>query len=86
MAFIPEVRMIANAWMRQGNTGATSSAKLFLAETLEILSNKKVGLVRCDSGFYSHDFLSELETKKLNYVVAVKFYPTIKRELKCLTN
>jgi hypothetical protein len=86
MAFIPEVRMIANAWMRQGNTGATSSAKLFLAETLEILSSKKVGLIRCDSGFYSHDFLSELETKKLNYVVAVKFYPTIKRELRSLTN
>lgn len=86
MAFIPEFRMIANAWMRQGNTGATSSAKLFLAETLEILSNKKVGLVRCDSGFYSHDFLSELETKKLNYVVAVKFYPTIKKELRSLTN
>ncbi len=86
MAFIPEVRMLANTWIRQGNTGATSSAKLFLAETLEILSNKKVGLVRCDSGFYSRDFLTELETKKLNYVVAVKFYPTIKRELRNLTN
>ena len=86
MAFIPELRMIANAWMRQGNTGATSSVKLFLDETLEILNNKKVGLIRCDSGFYSHDFLSELETKKLNYVVAVKFYPTIKRELRSLTN
>jgi len=86
MAFIPEVRMIANAWMREGNTGATSSAKLFLAETLEVLSSKKVGLVRCDSGFYSHDFLSELDSKSLNYVVAVKFYPTIKRELRSLTN
>ena len=86
MAFIPEIRMIANAWMRQGNTGATSSAKLFLAETLEILSNKKVGLVRCDSGFYNHDFLRELETKKLNYVTAVKFYPTIKNEIRRLTN
>ena len=71
LAFIPEVRMIANAWMRQGNTGATSSAKSFLAETLEILCNKKVGLVRCDSGFYSQDFLSALEATNLNYVVAV---------------
>jgi hypothetical protein len=33
--------MIANAWMLQGNTGATSSVKLFLAETLEVLSRKK---------------------------------------------
>lgn len=86
MAFIPEVRMIANAWMRQGNTGATSNAKLFLEETLEILSTKKVGLIRCDSGFYSDDFLSELERKELNYVTAVKFYPTIKREVRGLRN
>ena len=85
MAFIPEVRMIANAWMRQGNTGATSNVKLFLEETLEILSTKKVGLIRCDSGFYSDDFLAELETKKLNYVTAVKFYPTIKKEVRNLT-
>jgi len=34
MAFIPEVRMIANAWMLQGNTGATSSTKLFLTEQI----------------------------------------------------
>ena len=86
MAFIPEVRMIANAWMRQGNTGATSNAKLFLEETLEILSAKKVGLIRCDSGFYSNDFLLELEKKKLNYVTAVKFYPTIKKEVRDLKN
>ncbi len=77
MACIPEVRMIANAWMRQGNTGATSNAKLLLEETLEILSAKKVGLIRYDRGFYSNDFLLELEKKKLNYVTAVKFYPTI---------
>jgi hypothetical protein len=30
MAFIPEIRMIANAWMRQGNTGAASNAVAFL--------------------------------------------------------
>lgn len=82
MAFIPEVRMIANAWMRQGNTGATSNVNSFLEETLHILQSKKVGLIRCDSGFYGNPFLSELETKKLNYVVAVKFYPTIKSLLR----
>jgi hypothetical protein len=59
---------------------------LFLEETLEILSTKTVGLIRCDSGFYSNDFLSELERKKLNYVTAVKFYPTIKMEVRGLRN
>jgi len=84
MAFIPEVRMVANAWLRQGNTGSSNNAKAFLEETLEILKDKKVGLIRCDSGFYTNDFLSELERKGLNYITAVKFYPTIKRELLCL--
>lgn len=84
MAFIPEVRMIANAWMRQGNTGATSSVNYFLEETLTVLENKKIGLVRCDSGFYSDSFLGELEKKKLNYVVAVKFHPLIKSQVRNL--
>ena len=35
----------------------------FLEETLTILQNKKVRLIRCDSGFYSDSFLSELEKK-----------------------
>lgn len=84
MAFIPEVRMIVNAWMRPGNTGAVSNINAFLDETLDILQSKKVGLVRCDSGFYSNLFLSELERKKLNYIVAVKFFPTIKSEVRSL--
>ena len=86
MAFIPEIRMIANAWMRQRNKGTTGSTKLFLTETLEILSNKKVGIVRCVIGFNIHDFLSELEIKKLSYITAVIFYPTIKNEVRRLTN
>ncbi|MBU6159461.1 MAG: IS1380 family transposase [Bacteroidetes bacterium] len=86
MAFIPEVRMVANAWLRQGNTGSSNNAKAFLEETMEILKEKKVGLIRCDSGFYTNDFLSELERKALNYITAVKFYPTIKRELLCLSD
>lgn len=82
MAFIPELRMVANAWLRPGNTAALSNAENFIDETLEILQHKKVGLIRCDSGFYGESFLQKLETKELNYVVAAKFYPTIKEELR----
>jgi hypothetical protein len=42
-------------------------------------------LIQADSGFYAHDFLNYLETEKqINYIVAVKMYPTIKRELRAL--
>lgn len=85
MAFIAETRMVANAWLRPGNTAALSNCKSFIEETFEILKDKKVGLVRADSGFYAHDFLNYLETeKKINYIIAVKMYPTIKRELRAI--
>ena len=82
MAFIAETRMVANAWLRPGNTAALSNCKAFIDETFEILKDKQVGLVRADSGFYAHDFLNYLETEKQsNYIIAVKMYATIKKEL-----
>ena len=85
MAFIAETRMVANAWLRPGNTSALSNCKAFIDETFEILKDKKVGLIRADSGFYAHGFLTYLETeKKINYIIAVKMYPTLKQELRAL--
>jgi hypothetical protein len=82
MAFIAETRMVANAWLRPGNTAALSNCKAFIDETFEILKDKQVGLVRADSGFYAHDFLNYLETEKQsNYIIAVKMYATIKKQL-----
>jgi hypothetical protein len=83
MAFISETRMVANAWLRPGNTGSLSNCKSFIDETFEILKDKKVGLIRADSGFYGHDFLKYLETERqMNYIIAVKMYATIKQELR----
>jgi len=85
IAFIAETRMVANAWLRPGNTSALSNYQSFIEETFEILEDKKVGLIRADSGFYSNDFLNYLEDeKKINYIISVKMYPTIKRELRSL--
>ncbi|MCX8490750.1 MAG: transposase [Cyclobacteriaceae bacterium] len=40
-------------------------------------------MVRADSGFYAHDFLTHLEhDKKTSYIIAVKMYPTIKQEIR----
>lgn len=51
MAFMAETRMVVNAWLRPGNTGSASGMNEFLDETFEILADKKVGLIRADSGF-----------------------------------
>ena len=70
IAFIDQTKMIANAWMRSGDTVALSNYHDFLNETFDVcLKDKKVGLVRADSGFYSDSFLSWFEQRKLNYVV-----------------
>ena len=54
LAFVSQTRMIANAWLRPGNTAASSNCTAFMEETFkEALKEQSVGLVRADSGFYT---------------------------------
>jgi hypothetical protein len=87
MAFISETKMVANAWLRPGDTAASSNCVAFMQETFhEVLSKKKIGLVRADSGFYNEEILSFLEEQQLNYVIATRVYPNVKSEIYGLTN
>jgi hypothetical protein len=82
MAFIDQTKMVANAWMRAGNTSDLNNYDAFLTETFDIaLKDKEIGLVRADSGFYSNNFLKWFEKRDLNYVIAVKFYQNIKYQI-----
>ena len=79
MAFVSQTRMVANAWLRPGNTADSSSCKAFMEETFDLaLKGKRIGLVRADSGFYTEELLSYLESKKYNYIMAVRMYPNVK--------
>ena len=47
IAFVSQTRMVANAWLRPGNTADSSNCTEFMRETFdEVLSDQKVGLVR----------------------------------------
>lgn len=82
MAFISQTRMVANAWLRPGNTAASSNSVEFMRETFQrCLAGKHIGLVRADSGFYTEEILDYLEEEKKNYVIAVKMYPNLKAEI-----
>lgn len=81
LAFVSDVRMIANYWLRPGNTSATSNYLAFLEDTLSRLTGKHVGLVRMDSGFFSKDILYCLESKHLHYIIACRFNNRIKYSL-----
>jgi Transposase DDE domain group 1 len=79
IAFIADVKLVANMWLRSGDTSSANNFLSFLEDTLSKLKNKTVSLVRLDSGFYQADILDYLENKKLDYVVAVKFSRPIQR-------
>jgi hypothetical protein len=84
MAFVPDCRMIANLWLRPGDSYTTNNFLNFLEDTLTKLGDKKVGLIRADSGFYSKEIFEYLEksrTKPIEYIIAAKFYRPIKLAL-----
>ena len=81
MAFIPELRIVANAWLRPGNTASASSLHNFLEETFGILGEKKIGLLRGDSGFYGDKYLRFFEERKVHYIVSTKVHPPLKWEI-----
>ena len=72
MAFVAELKMVANAWMRTGDSGASTDFKEFFDELLTIIPKNRIGLVRADSGFYGNEILGKLEESQTNYNVATK--------------
>jgi len=82
MAFVSQTRMVANAWLRPGNTAASSNCTAFMEETFkEALSGQSIGLVRADSGFYTEEIMNYLESNTYNYIIATRLYPNIKNTI-----
>jgi hypothetical protein len=81
MAFIDDCNMIANFWLRPGNTSSANNFIAFLEDTLKKLSGKVVGLLRADSGFYAENIFECLELKNISYIISAKFYSTIKKAI-----
>src|SRR5690606_34303491 len=73
IAFVNEVKMVANFSLRSGNTSSANNFIGFLEETLSVFGTKKVGMFRLDSGFCQKDIFEHLEHKALKYSVAAKF-------------
>jgi len=86
IAFIADVKFVANMLLRSGNTSSANNFLSFLEDTLNKLKNKTIGLIRLDSGFFQSDILDYLEEKTMNYVVAVKFTHPIQRLIQSSTN
>jgi len=83
IAFVSEIEMVANFWLRSGNAHTANNFEAFLQETLSFFGDKKIGLLRLDSGFYDQKIFSYLETPQVNidYIVSVPMYVSIQRKI-----
>ena len=81
MAFVSDTRMVANCWLRPGNSHTANNVQAFLDNTLDKLGGKRVSLLRADSGFCDNAFLEELEQKKLHHIIALRLNQPVQRAL-----
>lgn len=81
MAFVADVRMVANLWLRPGNTGSANNVINFLEATRANLGDQKIGLLRADSGFSEEGFVRHLEQARINFIIALKLNYPLQREL-----
>ena len=79
IAFIADVKLVANMWLRSGDTSSANNFLEFLEDTLSKLKNKTVSLIRLDSGFCQSSIFDCLEQKSMDYIVAAKFTHPIQR-------
>jgi hypothetical protein len=81
IAFIADVKLVANMWLRSGDSSSANNFLGFLEDTLSKLKNKVISLIRLDSGFFQSDILDYLEYKTINYIVAARFLHPIQRHI-----
>ena len=81
-AFLGNERMVVNSWLRSGDTASAHQCLDFLNETISILRDKKIGLLRADSGFASDPIFTHLEKEPINYVIAAKMHAGLQHKIK----
>jgi len=81
MAFVVDMRMVANLWLRPGNSHSANNVLAFLDDSLDKLGGKRVALLRADSGFSDQAFLNELDQRCMHYLIALRLNQPLQRAL-----
>ena len=81
IAFVSDAKLVANLWLRSGNTASSEGFIPFLEDTFAKLRGKNISLLWLDSGFFGKEVFDYLEGKvnPINYIVAARFYEPIQR-------
>jgi len=72
LAFVADWRLVANFWLRPGNTASSNNFESFIESTLANLGDTKVGLLRADSGFYDKAVVALLRTKNISHIISAR--------------
>lgn len=86
IAFLNRSKYVVHLWNRSGNVTSWNNIIAFFTASFErICTHIKVLGVIADSGFYVKQFLEVLEKKDLTYIIAVKLFRPLQREIYGLT-
>jgi hypothetical protein len=81
MAFVADWRLVANFWLRPGNTASSNNIEGFIESTLENLGATKVGLFRADSGFYDKAIVALLKAKKISHIISARLTQALQQAI-----
>ena len=73
IAFVSEIKVIANSWFRPGSAYTSNGIIEFIKQTACYLPEKSKVFFRADSGFFSGALFDYLESLNWDYLVKVKF-------------
>ena len=73
LAFVADWSLVANFWLRPGNTYTSNNVLAFIESTLANLGSTKVGTFRADSGFYDKAVVALLKRRSVPYIISAKF-------------
>jgi len=80
LAGLAETRMVANYWLRSGNTVCVNSADEFLRQTVQRLpAHIRIGLVRADAGFGNNTVAEAAEALGLKYILVQRLSLKVQR-------
>jgi hypothetical protein len=79
--FLAETGEWLHATLRSGRAHSSKGTKRFLSQCLRRLPKRARVFLRADEGFFSQDFLGELERKRITYAVGAPLLPSLKRRI-----
>ncbi len=81
LAFVADWRLVANFWLRPGNTSSSNNVLAFLEATLANLGTTTVGLFRADSGFYDKAIVAFLKGRKINHIISARLTQALQQAI-----